>query len=161
MKKQIYSEISITAPVADVWRVLTQTANYGEWNPFITRIDGPLEVGARLEVVLAMEAGKIMRFSPRLIRMLPGREIRWIGRLGLAGIFDGEHSLAVEPEDGGSTRFIHQETFSGVLAPFLWIYLKPRAEKAFNSMNLALKQRVEYSASNDTIDGNNTKRSAP
>ncbi|HET6725937.1 MAG TPA: SRPBCC domain-containing protein [Gammaproteobacteria bacterium] len=161
MKKHIYSEIVIAAPVAHVWDVLVRTTDYGDWNPFIRQIEGALEVGARLQVTLTMEAGKTTRFRPCVIRMLPGREIRWIGRLGLAGIFDGEHSLAVEPEDGGSTRFIHQETFSGVLVPFVWIYLKPRLGTAFHGMNQALKQRVENAARNDRIGCNNTDRSAP
>ncbi|HET7588306.1 MAG TPA: SRPBCC domain-containing protein [Gammaproteobacteria bacterium] len=143
MKKQIFSEIVIAAPVATVWAILARTADYSDWNPFIRRIDGSLDPGGRLSVVLALGADREITIKPRLIRVLAQREIRWIGRMGIAGLFDGEHSFAVEPEGAGTTRFIHQETFSGLLVPFLWPSLKPRVEKAFADMNSRLKQRAE------------------
>lgn len=145
MKKQIYSEIDIAAPVASVWGILARTAAYGDWNPFIRRIDGPLEPGEKLRVTMALDENREMTFKPRLIRVWPQREIRWIGRTGIAGLFDGEHSFVLEDEDG-ATRFIHQETFTGVLVPFLWSYLKPRLNKAFAAMNSRLKAQAEAGA---------------
>ena len=46
--------IDIDAPVERVWEVLTDFERYGEWNPFTTRVDANLEVGASvsLRVVL-------------------------------------------------------------------------------------------------------------
>jgi hypothetical protein len=34
-------------------------------------------------------------------------------------LFDGEHIFAVEPIDGGKTRFVQRELFSGLLVPLL------------------------------------------
>lgn len=146
MKKQIYSEVVIAAPAAAVWSVLTDVRRYAEWNPFIKRIDGRLEPGQRLAIAIEPVPGKSISFRPLLVRVLDRREIRWIGRAGIAGLFDGEHSLALEPEENDATRFVHQETFSGVLVPFLWWYLKPRLENGFTAMNNALRRRVEQSA---------------
>ncbi|HET7369506.1 MAG TPA: SRPBCC domain-containing protein [Gammaproteobacteria bacterium] len=145
MKKQVYSEVEIAAPVASVWAILAHTDAYGDWNPFIRRIEGRLEPGARLRVTLALDENRELIFKPRLIRVFAQREIRWIGRTGIAGLFDGEHSMSIEAGDG-ATRFIHQETFSGLLVPFLWPYLKPRVHKAFAAMNARLKARAEAGA---------------
>jgi hypothetical protein len=145
MKKQIYSEISIRAPVAVVWAALANTAGYAKWNPFITRVEGPLEPGTRPRVSVVLEPQRTLTFRPRLIRVLARREIRWIGRAGFAGFLDEEHSLAVESGDADSTRFIHEATFSGIFVPFLWLYLKPRLNAGFVEMNEALKKYVEGS----------------
>ncbi|HET7570944.1 MAG TPA: SRPBCC domain-containing protein [Gammaproteobacteria bacterium] len=146
MKKTVWSEIVIAAPPADVWKVLTNTARYAEWNPFIVRLEGRLELGQRLDATLALKPDRQLRFRPVVVRVIDGRELRWIGHAGFAGLFDGEHSLALEPEEGGRTRVVHQEIFRGILVPFLWPFLKHRIERGFAAMNEALRRRVETSA---------------
>ena len=43
--KELHSEIVIDASPERVWDVLTDFASYPQWNPFIRRISGELEVG--------------------------------------------------------------------------------------------------------------------
>lgn len=74
----------------------------------------------------------------------PGRELRWLGRLLLPGIFDGEHSLRVEPIDERRTRFVQSERFSGILVGASKRTLD-KTETGFEQMNAALKARVEHS----------------
>jgi hypothetical protein len=50
--KELHSEIEIDASAERVWDILTDFASYPQWNPFIRRIGGELEVGERLEVRL-------------------------------------------------------------------------------------------------------------
>ena len=60
-----------------------------------------------------------MTFKPTVRSVEANRELRWFGRLLLSGVFDGEHSLRIEPLDGGRSRFVQSERFSGFLVGFV------------------------------------------
>jgi hypothetical protein len=134
---------TIQAPPDTVWRVLTDTDAYGRWNPFITEFVGPLRVGQRVAVTI--HAGKKVRtFRPTVVAVEAQNLIRWRGRLGPPGIFDGDHQLKLEPTADGGTRFTQGETFSGVLIPFMHGVLRDTAA-GFQAMNEALRVRSESS----------------
>jgi len=116
--------------------VLADTHAYGRWNPFITQLTGRLAVGERLTVRIQPGESGGMTFKPRVDAFEPGRLLRWKGRLGVPGIFDGLHELRLEPTTDG-TRFVHSETFRGLLVPFLGKTLAQTAE-GFEAMNQAL-----------------------
>ena len=88
--KELRSEIEIEAPTERVWRVLTDFAAYPEWNPFIRRVSGRAEVGERLVVHMQPSGTRGMTFRPTVMKVEPGRELRWLGHLLVPGIFDGE-----------------------------------------------------------------------
>ena len=56
-----------------------------------------------------------MTLRPTIVKLEPGRELRWLGHLGVRGLFDGEHGFRVVPEDVGRCRFEQFETFTGLL----------------------------------------------
>jgi hypothetical protein len=132
--------IDIPAPVDEVWEVLSATGEYAAWNPFITRLDGRLALGERL-VVTIRPRDKSMTFKPTVVAVEPARLVRWQGRVGVRGIFDGEHELRLEPMPGGGTRFTQHETFTGVLVPFMRSVLEDTL-RGFTAMNEALRDRT-------------------
>jgi hypothetical protein len=132
----------IDAPAADVWRTLTDTARFGEWNPLITSFDGKIAVGSRVTAVLQLPGRKPQTFRPRIVGLVEGRSFTWLGRIGLPGVFDGRHHFEVEPTGNGTCRFIHQERLSGVLVPAFRSMLTTSTPAAFASMNRALAERV-------------------
>jgi hypothetical protein len=134
--------IEIDAPTDDVWQVLAETDRYGEWNPFIRRLQGELREGAKLEVEIAPPGGRSMTFKPTVVAAAPGRELRWLGRLLLPGLFDGEHRFLLEPLPDGRTRFVQSERFSGLLVGVLKGSLE-KTRVGFEEMNRALKAEVE------------------
>ncbi len=69
----------------------------------------------------------------------------WKGKLGVSGIFDGQHEFMLEPVDSGKTRFVHCERFTGFLVPVEWPMLEKNTRRGFEDMNLALKTLVERS----------------
>ena len=140
--RELQREIEIDAPPERVWSVVTDFAAYPEWNPFIRSIAGEAREGARLQVRLQPPGGRGMTFKPRVLVVEPDRELRWLGRLLLPGIFDGEHRLGVEPLDAGRSRFVQSERFSGLLVPFVKGALR-KTVAGFEEMNSALKARVE------------------
>ena len=145
MPRQISTEIEIDAPASRVWATLTEFGAYEQWNPFIRRVSGSLETGARLEVLMQHPEGRAMTFRPTLLTVETGRELRWLGRLLVPGLFDGEHVFQIEPLDEGRVRLVHSETFSGLLVPLLWRGLDSDTRAGFEDMNRALKRRVEES----------------
>ena len=142
---ELRREIEIDAPPERVWAVVTDFAAYPEWNPFIRRISGELRIGARLEVRIEPPGGRAMTFKPTVQAVEANRELRWLGRLLVPGIFDGEHSHRIEPLEHGRSRFIESERFSGVLVGLFKRTLQ-KTETGFGQMNDALKVRAEQTS---------------
>ena len=145
--RQLSTTIEIEAPPEKVWAVLMDFAGHAEWNPFMRSIQGKAEAGARLTVRLQPPKGMGMTFKPTVLAKEPNREFRWIGHLGVPGIFDGDHRFLVESAGDGRTRFTQSERFTGVLTPVLAIFgLFRNTHAGFEAMNRALKERVEQGA---------------
>ena len=106
--RELRRELEIDAPPERIWAVVTDFGAYPDWNPFIRRISGELREGARLEVRIEPPGARAMTFKPTVRSVEANRELRWLGRLLLPGVFDGEHSLRIEPLDGGRSRFVHR-----------------------------------------------------
>jgi hypothetical protein len=140
--RELRREIEIDAAAERVWAVVTDFAAYPEWNPFIRRISGELREGNRLEVRIEPPGGRAMTFKPTIRVVETNRELRWLGRLLLPGIIDGEHSLRIEPLDDGRSRFVQSERFTGLLVGLVKGTLA-KTETGFEQMNTALKARVE------------------
>jgi hypothetical protein len=143
MPTRLRTEITIAATPERVWRELTDFAAYPEWNPFITSASGRVAAGERLTMRMQPEGGRPLTIRPTVRAAVPDRHLRWLGRLGLPGLFDGEHSFTIEPIDGDGVRLIHEEQFRGVLVPLLNGMLHRTTLPAFESMNRALKERAE------------------
>jgi hypothetical protein len=142
--RELSTEIEINAPPEQVWAVLCDFESYSEWNPFIRSIEGEPQQAARLVVRFEPPGGRAMTFKPTVLRAAPNEELRWLGRLLLPGVFDGEHIYELEPLDSGRrTRLVHREEFRGLLVPVLLKSLDSSTRRGFEAMNTALKARVE------------------
>lgn len=142
----IATEIEINAPANVVWEELVDTEAYTDWNPFVKKLSGDLTVGNTLAVTVQSEGNSSMNFTPTVLVSDAGHELRWVGRLGFKGVFDGEHSFILEETSKGTTIFRHGETFTGMLAYVLFPLIGTDTKKGFNAMNNALKARVENKA---------------
>jgi len=141
-KREIETTVEIGAPVARVWALLTDFAGMPSWNPFITSITGSLAKGSVLSVRIAPPGKSAMRFKPTIMALRTERELRWLGRLLVPGLFDGEHYFLLEPIGESQTRLIQGERFSGLLVGVLAGALTA-TETGFNAMNAALKREAE------------------
>lgn len=134
--------VEIDAAPETVWKVLTDFPAYAEWNPFMSRVDGTAKVGTKLTVRLTPNGRRGMTFKPTVLAAVPGSELRWLGSLGVKGIFDGEHSFVLTPTGQGGTRLVQSEVFSGVLVRPMKASLSD-TDSDFAAFNEALKQRVQ------------------
>ena len=147
--KKLHSEIEIDAPAEHVWHLLTDFASYPQWNPFIRRISGEPTKGERLEARIEPPGGRGMTFKPKVLNAEPNRELRWLGHLLVAGLFDGEHSFTIQPLEENRIRFIQREAFKGLLVPLFARSLETNTQRGFEEMNRALKERAEAAPEQD------------
>jgi hypothetical protein len=140
--KNIQTEILINTDITKAWDVLMNFDNYPKWNPFITSISGEPKLGSRLTVSIKPPGGKGMTFKPNILTLEANKEFRWKGKLGINGIFDGEHYFILESVDKDITKFIHGEKFSGLLVPFVRKMLD-KTQKGFQLMNESIKNECE------------------
>ena len=123
MTGELRTYVDIAGTPERVWDVLMDLPAYPEWNPFVRSAEGsfaldgspsltfaPLSTALRVTVrptVLEAEAGRRLRFRFRF------------GRLGVPGLFDAEHVLTLDPQDGDVVRLWEQARFRGLLTPLL------------------------------------------
>ncbi len=143
--RELVSQVEISSPAERVWHVLTDFGAYPEWNPFIRRASGEFREGARLEVVIQPPGRRASTFRPVVVRLEPGRELRWLGRLVLPKLFDGEHIHRLEPLGEDRTRYVQSERFSGALVGVFNRQLDDTL-RGFEAMNEAMKVRAESAA---------------
>lgn len=139
----IITEIIIDAPKAQVWNVLMDFAAFPKWNPFIKTISGEQQEGAQLKVEIQAPDQQPMTFTPQILQCEQEKEFRWLGKLWMKGLFDGEHYFRLEAISAQQTRFIHGENFSGLLSGIILKMIGDSTLKGFQAMNEALKSRAE------------------
>ena len=144
--KELHSQIEINASVERVWQLLTDFASYPQWNPFIRRISGEPSTGERLEVRLEPPDSRGITLRPKVLDAEPNHQLRWLGHLFVAGLFDGEHSFVIQPLGENRVRFVQREAFSGLLVPLFARSLDNSTLRGFEEMNRALKERAEAAA---------------
>ena len=137
------TQITIAAPAARVWQILTDFAAYPEWNPFIRSAQGTPRPGETLTVHIGASGTKGMTFRPKVLSATPERELRWLGHLAVPGLFDGEHLFTLNATAATACVFQQSEAFRGLLVPLFRSALDRDTKRGFEEMNQALKARAE------------------
>ena len=143
MAKEISTSIIINTTPENVWHILMDFQHYPTWNPFITSISGTPEVGKKIKAQLRPPGSKGMIFKPRVLVVEPHKEFKWIGHLGIPGLFDGAHRFQLIDNGDGTTTFIQSEQFRGILIPFFTKMLDVDTKNGFMMMNERLKEKAE------------------
>ena len=84
-----------------------------------------------------------MSFRPRLLSLVENKEIRWLVKLGIKGLFDGEYYFLLVTVSNGRTKLIHGEHFKGALVPLLWGMIRQKTQRGFIKHNQSLKVIAE------------------
>ena len=139
----VQTYIDIEAPASLVWAILSDFGAYRRWNPLIRSILGPPTSGAPIEVRLASPAGDKATFRSKIVRMREPRELYWLERWAVPGLFTSEHHFRIELRPEGGVRFHHREQVRGMMVPLLVRRGRLRGRRGFDAMNTALKRRAE------------------
>ena len=138
---EISTHIEIDATAERVWAVLTDFESYADWNSFIPEITGSPTVGSQLTVKIQPPDGSAMTFKPIVLVAEPAKELRWLGRVVLPGLFDGEHRFVITPLGAEQCRLEHAESFGGMLLPLFRGTINRNTRRGFEAMNTALAER--------------------
>ncbi|HMK91944.1 MAG TPA: SRPBCC domain-containing protein [Thermoleophilia bacterium] len=104
-------EANIAASPAIIWGLLTDAQDFPHWNSTVTRIDGQIREGERIRV---HAPGTDRTFTPTVSGVVPDRRMAWIGG---SALMKGVRTFDLKPRSDGSTDFVMQESFSGLLLP--------------------------------------------
>ncbi|MFV0375329.1 SRPBCC domain-containing protein [Microbacterium sp.] len=144
-----HASADIAAPIGTVWQVVTDIGRYGEWNPFVTGIDGPVgrpaRVGDDLRLHVRWRTGSTTRTTERVTRLDPPADGRaffayaYRGPIAAFGLVRGlrEQRLAATP---GGTRYETTEALHGLLVRFAPLRL---VQDGLQRHAAALKTRAE------------------
>lgn len=145
----IATEIAIAREIGEVWRTLLDFPAYGEWNPYMVRIDGEARAGTVIEVhTLKHGTSAPLVQKIELVSVEP-HAMRWQGGLPDRRAFAGDHWFALSATGPSESLFRHYEHFTGTrLAEFLAGYEKT-VTRNFHLFNEALKARCENRAMPD------------
>jgi hypothetical protein len=141
----VIAGVLIDRPPADVWKVISNSAAYSDWNPFITRVDGDFREGATIRIVLGAGTDSMV-FKPTVLLVRPERDLCWRGSVWVRGVFDGTHCIRLTAVANG-THLEQTETFSGLPAGRLTKDVIQETRREFQSMNTAVKRRAEANPS--------------
>ncbi len=143
MSLTIETRIAIDAPAKTVWSVLVDLDAYAQWNPFIVNAKGVIAEGETLFCEPRMPGGRQYTFTPTVTRCVEGSEFAWTGFVLHPKIACGEHIFRIEELGDERVILLHDEVFSGLLAPLVMRFSGRSTEQGFVLMNEAVKQRAE------------------
>jgi hypothetical protein len=107
-------EVKILADAQCIWSLLTDAQGFSRWNSTVTSIEGEIREGQRLRV---RAPGTDRRFTPKVSGVVPNQRMTWTG--GFAPMFKGVRTFELRPGSDGSTDFVMQEDFSGLILPLV------------------------------------------
>ncbi|MCE5288780.1 MAG: SRPBCC domain-containing protein [Nocardiaceae bacterium] len=133
----------IDAAAADVWRVLTDTAAYGEWNPSLPAISGQLTPGSTLTMTLGMPGRPSVNVKAQIKDLEPESLFTWEGHLVTDRFFKGRREFRIAPVGENRVRFTHVERITGPFVPVFLLMMRDAPQRGHDAFNAALKQRAE------------------
>ena len=106
--------LDIHAPAARIWNLLTDAKDFPRWNSTVAGVEGEIREGQRLRLHVP---GTDRTFTPRVSGVVPDQRMTWTG--GFLPVFKGVRTFELRPCDDGSTEFVMEERFSGLMLPFV------------------------------------------
>ena len=137
--------VTIEAPVETVWRVLTDFDRYGEWNPFTPSVKAELEIGARVDMRVAM-GGYRLRQTEIICALEPPTLLAWRTIMGARWLLQAVREQRLEVLSDETCRYTTSDEFKGVLMPLVILLTGGFVRRGFNAVAVALKRRAEAQA---------------
>ncbi|MCB1146524.1 MAG: SRPBCC domain-containing protein [Leptospiraceae bacterium] len=143
----IKTEITINAPKAKVWSVLTGFADYNRWSKVITDMNGYPQKGKTLTLTVHPLPGVGLPIPECEITVCSEEkgELRWQGPSipVVKDVISANHYFYVESISENKTRFIHCEDFDGWITPVLKPLLEAQLPELYAEFNKELKAEAE------------------
>jgi len=129
----------ISASPEVIWKILTDTAGYSQWDSGIERIEGHIAPGAPLKVFSKVSHGRA--FPVKVVELSPHSLMVWSGGMPL-GLFKGVRTFTLEPQGDRAVKFNVREEFSGPMLNMIWSSM-PDLGPSFKQFAKGLKTKAE------------------
>ena len=134
--------VEIEAPAERVWDILVDFERYGEWNPFTTRVEATLEIGA--PVMLHVRLGRLKRKQPERIETVePPHLLAWGVTMGARFLLVARREQHIETLGETRCRYFTTDETRGLLTPLVALLFGRLIRQGFNDLAAALKARAE------------------
>ena len=135
--KSVKAELTIDAPVHEVWSVIMDGASYVEWNPILVDVQGDFAEGATMHVSMKTSDGGVTPVTPVVKKLIVNQELNQFG--GMRGVLTYDHHWYLEQTDAG-TKVTQFEEYRGIGVLFWdpgWV------QDAYMQGLIALQKRLE------------------
>jgi hypothetical protein len=141
--RELRAEIQISAPIDQVWRVLTDFDHWKDWNPMVNQASGSASVHSKLKITMRGPDSKdAMKYEPTLLEVDPPKNLRWRATMMSGFMFTNDRVFELKEKNGGTT-LINREEFSGFMVPLFWNKMNQFVVPMLEKMNKALKNKME------------------
>ena len=137
--KEYRATTTIHASPDTIWQILTDAPRYPEWEPNVTQIEGTIAPGEKITVHTKISPDRA--FPVKVTEFVPGQKMVWSSGMPL-GLFKGERSFVLTPQDNSAVRVTVHEVFSGLLLPLIGRTI-PDLSESFEQFVAGLKSRAE------------------
>ena len=135
--KSVHHEINIAASPEKVWKILTDSDKYDEWNPTMELLEGKIEEGNQVKYRFTQDEKNVSEIPSKVKKIIPNKLLNQGGGLPFVITFD--HKYILEQKGEGTQLTIHED-YKGIYVNF-W---NPRpVELAYKRLNEAIKNRAE------------------
>lgn len=136
--KQVTTEVTLQSPVERVWSLVADLALYPEWNPFVERASGPLEMGAGVGLSIRLPGIDPFHVAARVVSLEAESLLCWRGGMWSNAVLAWTYCLRLEPDMAGRVKVVQTSEFSGVLAPLFCFALNRSFAAGMAELNQAL-----------------------
>lgn len=136
--KSFSTSIMIQSSPETIWAILTDGADWPNWNSTIDKVEGQIAPGEKITVYSKVNPGRA--FPLKVSEFVPGQRMIWSGGMPL-GLFKGQRTYTLTPNAGG-VEFAMREEFSGLMAPLITKSI-PDLQPSFEAFAADLKRRAE------------------
>jgi hypothetical protein len=130
-------EAKIYTNAETIWALLTDAKAFPRWNSTVTGIDGDIREGERIRIHVP---GTDRTFTPRISDVEINKHMTWSN--GLAPLFRGSRTFELRQCNNGSTDFIMEEKFDGLIFAIVKNRL-PDFKSIFEKYAFDLKNEAE------------------
>jgi len=141
--RELRAEIQISAPIDQVWQVLTDFDRWKDWNPMVNQASGSAAVDSKLTITMrGPDAKDAMKYQPIVMEATPPKSFRWRATMMSGFMFTNDRVFELKENNGG-TLLVNKEEFSGLMVPMFWGKMTPFVVPMLEQMNKALKNKME------------------
>lgn len=136
--KSFSTTIDIQASAETVWAILTNAAQYAEWDPTLIKMEGTIALNQQLTIYSKLAPNRA--FTPKVVTFEAPYRMVWSSGMPF-GLFKGERTFVLTPTQG-KVRFMMNEAFTGPMMAMIGSSI-PDMTEPFKQFATALKARAE------------------